>query len=242
MNKHLTTILTLDNGFLHWQLIICLTKRGRLSAVKSIFGESCHAEPTRSAAADEYVFKDDTSIANTRFELGSKPLRRNNAKDWDAILSGARNGKFDEIPPDVLVRYYGSIKRIRQDNLQPIGIERTVDVFWGATGLGKSRRAWAEAGLDAYPKDPRSKFWDGYSGQKHVVIDEFRGGIDVAHLLRWLDRYPVIVEIKGSSTCLVAEHIWITSNISPSDWYENLDDDTKRALLRRLNVIHFDAL
>lgn len=121
-------------------------------------------------------------------------------------------------------------------------MERSVNVFWGRTGLGKSRRAWAEAGLDAYPKDPRSKFWDGYCGQKHVVIDEFRGGIDVAHLLRWLDRYPVIVEVKGSSTCLVATDIWITSNLEPSNWYPDLDDDTKAALLRRLHVTHFDSL
>jgi len=35
---------------------------------------------------------------------------------------------------------------------------------------------------------------DGYRGQEHVVFDEFRGGIDISHVLRWFDRYPVIVE------------------------------------------------
>lgn len=34
---------------------------------------------------------------------------------------------------------------------------REVHCFWGTTGSGKSFRAWAEAGLDAYPKDPRTK-------------------------------------------------------------------------------------
>jgi len=61
---------------------------------------------------------------------------------------------------------------------------RTCWVYWGRTGTGKSRRAWDEAGVDAYPKDPRTKFWCGYFGQANVIIDEFRGGIDVAHLLR----------------------------------------------------------
>lgn len=111
-------------------------------------------------------------------------------------------------------------------------------MFWGATGVGKSRRAWAEATFDAYPKDPRTKFWDGYRGQEHVVIDEFRGGIDVSHLLRWLDRYPVNVEIKGSSTTLCAKKFWITSNLPPEQWYPDLDEATKLALLRRLNVTH----
>jgi len=113
-----------------------------------------------------------------------------------------------------------------------------VHVFWGPTGTGKSRRAWDEATLDAYPKDPRTKFWDGYNGQRNVVIDEFRGGIDISHLLRWLDRYPVNVEIKGSSVCLKAEEMWITSNLSPESWYPELDIDTKAALARRMTVEH----
>lgn len=114
-------------------------------------------------------------------------------------------------------------------------------VFWGRTGSGKSRRAWDEATIEAYPKDPRTKFWDGYKDHKYVVIDEFRGGIDVSHLLRWFDRYPVIVEVKGSSVVLRAEKIWITSNLSPDQWYPDLDDETKAALRRRFQqVVHFN--
>lgn len=121
-------------------------------------------------------------------------------------------------------------------------MERTCHVYWGATGTGKSRRAWELAGMDAYSKDPRSKFWCGYFGQDKVVIDEFRGGIDVSHLLRWLDRYPVSVEIKGSSVPLAAREYYITSNLNPRQWYPDIDEETLNALLRRLNIIHFDAL
>lgn len=121
-------------------------------------------------------------------------------------------------------------------------MERTVYVFWGDTGTGKSRRAWDEAGLSAYPKSPSTKFWDGYQDQKHVVIDEFRGDIGISHMLRWLDRYPVLVETKGSGIVLSASTIWITSNISPSNWYPTLDADTTAALLRRLTVTHFREL
>lgn len=112
-------------------------------------------------------------------------------------------------------------------------------VYYGATGTGKSRRAWDEAGPDAYCKDPRSKFWCGYQGQQHVIVDEFRGGIDISHMLRWLDRYPVRVEIKGSSRPLRATKIWITSNVHPMNWYIDLDAETKSALLRRLEITEF---
>lgn len=137
-----------------------------------------------------------------------------------------------------LPSHYGNLRRIAMDNLQAIAMEREVIVLWGSTGVGKSRRAWEEAGLDAYPKDPRTKFWDGYRSQKHVVVDEFRGGIDIAHLLRWCDRYPVNVEIKGAAVTLKAEKIWITSNLPPERWYPDLDAETMAALLRRLTVIH----
>lgn len=128
-------------------------------------------------------------------------------------------------------------------------MERTCHVFWGRTGTGKSRRAWEEAGFEAFAKDPRTKFWDGYQGEEHVVIgkklseliiDEFRGGIDIAHMLRWLDRYPVRVEVKGSSRPLAATTIWITSNLDPRDWYSEVDSETRDALLRRLNITHFN--
>lgn len=118
-------------------------------------------------------------------------------------------------------------------------MERQVSVFWGPTGTGKSKKAWEEAGLDAYPKDPRTKFWDGYDSQDHVVIDEFRGAIDISHLLRWFDRYPVLVEIKGSSRVLVAKRIWITSNLPVHDWFPELDASSLAALRRRLEVTEF---
>lgn len=109
-------------------------------------------------------------------------------------------------------------------------------MFYGPTGTGKSRRAFSEAGSNAYPKDPRSKFWYGYQGQTNVIIDEFRGGIDISHILRWLDRYPVMVEVKGSSRVLKAEKVWITSNLHPEQWYPDLDRESYRALERRLKI------
>jgi len=115
-----------------------------------------------------------------------------------------------------------------------------VVVYWGRSGTGKSRKAWEEAGFDAYPKDPNTKFWDGYQSQENVVIDEFRGKIDISHMLRWLDRYPVIVECKFGATTLRATKIWITSNVDPRLWYPGLNQDSLEALLRRLTITHFN--
>lgn len=148
-------------------------------------------------------------------------------------------GELDAIPADVRVVSYRTLRAIGSDHATAIGMVRRVRVYWGVTGTGKSRKAWEEAGEEAYAKDPRTKFWDGYQSQTNVVIDEFRGGIDIAHLLRWFDRYPVRVEVKGSSRPLVANNIWITSNLEPSRWYPDMDVMTIDALLRRLEIEEF---
>lgn len=232
-----------SNGYLHWQIVVYYPRKVTLHYVKMIFGDRCHAEICRSAAANDYVWKEDTRIMGTQFELGTPSVKRNSVKDWDLILSNAREGKFDGIPSDILIRCYGNLKRIRVDSLQAEPIPKRVFCYWGKTGTGKSRRAWELAGYSAFPKDPNTKFWDGYSGQRTVVVDEFRGAISISHLLRWLDRYPVIVEIKGSSMVLCADTIYFTSNLSPNEWYPDLDLETKNALLRRFTeIIFFDCL
>lgn len=228
-----------QGGFLHWQVCLSLPAKKTCAWIKSQFGQSCHVEITRSQAAEEYVWKEDTRVQGTQFELGARAFKRNSETDWEQVWEAAKVGRLEDIPADVRVRYYGTLRNIRSDYEEPVGMERSCDVFWGRTGTGKSRDAWAAAGLDAYPKDPRNKWWTGYKGSPNVIIDEFRGSIDIAHLLRWLDRYPVLVEIKGGSVVLRAVRFWITSNIHPREWYPEIDEETRNALLRRLNITHY---
>lgn len=227
-----------QNGYLHWQIVVCFTRKLRLGGLRSIFGD-VHAELSRSSAANEYVWKDDTRVDGTQFEFGRAPVRRNSKADWDDIWRAAVDGQFERIPSSIRVSSYAAITRIAKDHLAPSAMERQVFVFVGTTGLGKSRRAWHEAGWDAYPKDPNTKFWDGYRGQSNVVMDEFRGKIDISNILRWTDRYPVSVETKGSGCVFSARKFWITSNVHPRDWYPDLDHQTKDALMRRLEVVEF---
>lgn len=132
------------------------------------------------------------------------------------------------------------MQQIKADFSAPPALERNVRLYWGESGTGKSRRAWLEGGTSVFGKDPRSKFWYGYRGQEMVIFDEFRGGIDIAHLLRWFDRYPVNVEVKGYSGPLMATDIWVTSNLPLHSWFPLEDAETTRALRRRFStVVHF---
>lgn len=140
-----------EGGFLHWQLSVTFTTPIRLSGVRRIFGNA-HAEPTRSRAAEQYAFKEATRVEGTQFELGRKPFQRSNKTDWETVWEAAKSGNAGDIPADIRVRCYSQIRRIGYDYMAPHPMERTCIVYWGATGVGKSRRAWDEAGFDSYPK------------------------------------------------------------------------------------------
>jgi hypothetical protein len=46
-----------NTNYHHWQCVCAFKRAVRLAAVKSLFGQQCHAEPSRSSAANDYVFK-----------------------------------------------------------------------------------------------------------------------------------------------------------------------------------------
>lgn len=224
-------------GLHHFQVCVAFSKNRRRQAVRNLLPG--HWELTRSVAAEDYVWKEDTRVAGSQFELGRRPFKRNSATDWEAVRTSAKAGKLEEVPADVFIKHYSALRRIAADSCRPVPAIRTCHVFWGATGTGKSRRAWEEAGIQAYAKAPLTKWWCGYDGELNVIIDEFRGILSVSNLLRWLDRYPVRVETKGGSVPLCATTFWITSNVSPDDWYPDIDPATLEALRRRMNITHF---
>lgn len=112
-------------------------------------------------------------------------------------------------------------------------------VYWyyGPTGTGKSRAAFAEAGEDAWVSMGTGKWWEGYDGHKSIILDDFRGDFCTFHeLLRILDRYEYRVQCKGGSRQLVAEHIWITCPLPPWEVY-SVADEKMDQLLRRIEII-----
>lgn len=236
-----------QTGYKHWQLLVVSEKKITISRVKYTFGREAHVEPSRSEAADEYVWKEETRIEGTQFQLGSKPLSRARPEDWDRIRESAKRGRLEEVPGDIFVRHYGNLKKIAKDHARaPYRPGIKCKVFWGVTGSGKSHRAFEESNMvscpeDVYVKPPSTKWWDGYQGEKRVIIDEFRGDIGISHLLRWLDKYPCYVEEKGGQLPLMAEEFWICSNLNPRDWYKDVDCATISALERRLEVTYFDT-
>lgn len=155
-------------------------------------------------------------------------LAQGKRSDIAAILEDIREGKTEvaiaEENPGTYIRYYKGFERYRSLIQPKRDWQTTVTVFWGPPGSGKTKRAYEEAGADAYwlerPNQDKGSLWfDGYTGQENVIIDEFYGWISNDRLQRIIDRYPLRVQNKGASVQFVAKRIWITSNKCPRDWW-----------------------
>lgn len=109
--------------------------------------------------------------------------------------------------------------------------------YWGPRGTGKSRKAWEE-NPRLYVK-PINKWWDGYSGERVVLLDDWDPDIKgmVNYLKIWADRYPFRAEVKGSSMMIRPKKIIVTSNYPIEECFERKED--VEALKRRFRVTQF---
>ena len=117
--------------------------------------------------------------------------------------------------------------------------------FWGPTGTGKTRQAMemVREKNNFWISGETLQWWQGYTGQEDVIIDDFRGDMCRMHtLLRYLDRYPVQVPIKGSSCWLRAKRIIITSCYKPEDVYAKETERIDQLLRRITNVVEFKKI
>lgn len=112
-----------------------------------------------------------------------------------------------------------------------------VNVIWGGTGLGKTRFVYQQHKDDDIWVYPGKGWFDGYCGQPVVLFDDYRGDLDISTMLQVCDRYPMDVPIKGGHVNWCPRRIYITSNVMPQLWYDNLDAESRSALFRRFNRI-----
>lgn len=123
--------------------------------------------------------------------------------------------------------------------------------FYGETGTGKTRRAWEimkqeveHSGFQHTSIGFSGKqFINNYHGEEVVLIDDLRKtDIELNILLKMLDRYPYVVNVKGGFVNWNAQIIIITSHFNPKDCYSYEKDsgdvvlyDNVDQLLRRLD-------
>lgn len=113
--------------------------------------------------------------------------------------------------------------------------------IWGKPGVGKSRMAYEGFHPSThYVWNVAEIYQCGYKGQETVIIDDFRGEIKYATLLRMVDRYPFGVPGKNQrgTTPFVAKRVIVTSPLPPEEVYTStVQKDGIGQLLRRFTVL-----
>ncbi len=228
----------------HWQGYIEFFDSVRTTKVKDTVGE-CHCEYRRGSRTEarEYCRKKETAVANTQFEFGEWRADVSRKRKLGDMLKG--NMTLDELikeSPVDYVRYHRGLEKLfaRRMGKKARQFRRvTVLVYVGPTGTGKTRKACAEP--DHFVMPLGDKLWfDGYNGEKCLIIDDYYGNIKYQFLLRILDGHELQMPYKGGFIWSMWNKVIITSNQHPRLWYTHLGYPA--ALQRRItNIIFFPA-
>lgn len=145
----------------------------------------------------------------------------------------------------------------RNELLQSKFEKKTVLWFYGETGTGKTKEAWARGraflGLSEEDEGAYEQIWvsnsdgrwfDGYVGQAVAIIDDLRSNSwEFSWLLRITDCYPVRVPIKGGFAKWCPKLIIITAPDDPRTIYSNHETkepyDGIEQLERRITELKF---
>lgn len=226
-----------ERGTPHLQGHIVYKTKVSARAVKSHLGNRAHFEISKSPKDSiNYCRKEGDYL-----EYGTEPRGRGGRSDLLAVQKAIRDGaSIGEIRDQYFgtwVRYHRAIERYYME-VQPRRQWSTeVIVFWGETGSGKSRAVHecAESERTDLYTHTGTDWFDGYNGQQFVLFDDFGGHeFKLTYLLKLLDRYPMLVPVKGGFVNWVPRKIYITSNKPVNEWYVNATSEHRAALKRRI--------
>lgn len=250
---------TSSTGTPHLQGLIVFSNARSASAVRKLL-VGCHIEAAKDAVqAAAYCKKGsqphdqweelrqdgpDYGKDADVYEHGQPPVSKAQQgaaekERFKRAWESAKSGELDEIDPDIRLRFYGTIKRIKQDHQMVPPSLPTLDFHWftGPSGTGKSKSA-RELYPDAYIKNS-NKWWDGYDNHQSVIIEEWDPSLAcmASFMKKWADHYAFNAETKGGTLMARPKTIVVTSNFSIAECFPQPQDHLP--LQRRFTVREF---
>lgn len=233
-----------DTSRHHLQGYIVFTESLSVGRVQRLLGDpTAHVDAARNCEDDcvAYCSKQDTRAAGP-WTVGER-TERGQRVDLEQALAFAKSGQTDleilEAAPKLYARNYRAIRECRAIWHPPQERDVTTLVIWGPTGTGKTtavmrqyhpfRVTWTREG---------TIWWDGYQGEKAVLFDDFSGAVPLEQMLHLLDRWPLRLQVKGSTTTACWTLVLITANDPPDAWYPMCSRERQAALARRLTTVY----
>lgn len=162
-------------------------------------------------------------------------------KITDEILEGKQVNTIAIDNPNLYHQYGRTLNKIEDLRMrQQYRTEMTEGIwYYGPTGVGKSHRALKDYTPETHYIIPEDNgWWDAYTQQETVVINDFRGQIRYGEMLQMVDKWPYFVKRRGREPLpFTSKKVIITSSLPPDETYYNRNAEDKiEQLLRRFKV------
>lgn len=212
---------------------------------RSLGDQTAHVEVALGSEKqnEDYCSKDDRIAGPWIVGNPAAPGKRNDLAHLIEMVQDGRNDfEIASEEPVPYARYARHIRDYRTAMQNPTIQDVEVIVIQGPTDIGKTHQANA-IDPDLYnvviPPPGGKLWWDGYRGQKTVLFDEFTGAdqISITDMLKYLDKWKKMREIKGGFVALTYSRVIICTNHDWISWYPNCSQNQQDALRRRLKHV-----
>lgn len=165
-----------------------------------------------------------------------------------SIVDGARVDDIAMDKPIIYHQYGRTLNKIEDIAMRKRYRSEMTKGLWlyGPTNVGKSHEAFANYDPSTHYMLPISDkgWWDGYTQQATVIINDFRGEIPYNELLNLVDKWPYSVRRRNREPMpFTSKMLIVTSSLPPGRVYHNRnDEDALDQLLRRFEVKHVEKM
>lgn len=241
------------NATPHYQGYVILPERQRLTQMRRLFDGKAHWEIAKGTPAQnrEYCSKKEGRIGEIS-EIGQIPGNAGQGArtDMEELHLALKNGLSQADYANRFFKWFMRYPNLKQNyDVSQFKARTSADpihcsLFIGPPGTGKSRLAHGHGllmGGGLIFRKPPGKWWDGYNGAPAVVLDDFRGSsLSFTDFKLLIDRYPLRVELKGTSCDMAATKFLITSNQEPTEWWgPDVIGRDAAAITRRITDVYY---
>lgn len=251
-----------EEGTPHTHIYLQRNSNLRFSTIKRKF-PTAHIERAYGSAKQnrDYLAKDGkwvntekakTSVEGSFYEWGKLPTEQEERSPaMSALLQALKDGLSTTEIIESFPQFGFKVKEIDllRETLKHEKFrkeKRPVHVIYlfGASGAGKTRSIYEAHGAENICRvtdysGPNGVRFDAYHGQPVIVFEEFHSQIPIENMLNYLDIYPLMLPARYSDRVACYTTVYITSNLSLEEQYEDIQRrkmETWHAFLRRIHT------
>lgn len=153
-----------------------------------------------------------------RGDMGQQGARSDLEEVAKAVLNKEPIQQIAAKFPVQYIKYHKGIDRLVETQMVPRSAAPYVEWRWGPAGRGKTSEP-AERHKDSFYIKDGTSWWQNYTQQEAIIIDDFDGKWPFRDLLRLLDEQPYQGQTKGGYVHINSPYIYITCEYPPEHFW-----------------------